>query len=74
MKGYVRPGFEPLLRKFEELHKNGNDTNSQLCIYVGDSIYVDIYSNSSKSKNFTPDTPVYLWSAGKSVGNILMGI
>ena len=72
VRGYIKPGFEPLLRKFEELHKNGNDTNSQLCVYVGDTIYVDLYSN--KTTKFNADTPIFLWSSGKSVGNILMGI
>lgn len=41
-------------------------------MYVGEEIIVDLYSN--KSKKFNADTPIYLWSSGKSVGNILMGI
>ena len=45
VRGYVKPGFEPVLWKFEEIHKNGNDTNSQLCVYVGEEVVIDIYSN-----------------------------
>ena len=41
-------------------------------MYVGETIFVDLYS--SKSSRFNADTPIFLWSSGKSVGNILMGI
>lgn len=36
--------FRPLIDAFIELHENGNDVQSQLCIYVGDTKYIDIFS------------------------------
>ena len=72
VRGFVKPGFEPVLWKFEELHQNGNDINSQLCIYVGEEVVIDLYSN--KTEKFNGDTPLYQWSTGKCVGSILMGI
>ena len=68
----MQPGFEPLLHKFEELHENGNESQSQLCVYVGEELYVDLYS--TPSGKFNADTPLFLFSSGKSLGNILMAI
>ena len=28
VRGYVKPGFELLLKKFQQIHANGNDANS----------------------------------------------
>ena len=43
IRGYVKEGFEAVLFKFSELHQNGNDKNSQICIYVGSELVVDLY-------------------------------
>ena len=64
----MAPGYEHVQEVFEDLYKNGHDTKSQLCIYVGESIVVDLYCNVS------PDLTTTIYSSGKSLASILLAI
>ena len=57
------------------MYRTGLDTESQLCVYVGDKKVIDIWGASpSKGMVYTPDTTCSLFSAGKTVAAICMAI
>ena len=43
INGHVSGGFEPVEREFYKLFERGFDTNSQLCVYVGNERVLDLY-------------------------------
>ena len=49
------------------------DTHSQLCIYVGNEMVVDLHGCPTESR-FDADSLLSVWSSGKSVAAILLGI
>jgi CubicO group peptidase (beta-lactamase class C family) len=66
IKGFVKPGFEFALQKFEELYEQGHDTRSQLCVYVGHECVINLYGGvSEQSKTF-------IYSNGKTVSAIML--
>ena len=68
IKGYVKPGFEPVLAQYEYLVENQYDTKSQLCIYVKGELVVDLYVGVGADNTTT------IFSSSKTVAAILMGM
>ena len=73
INGHVEPGFEEVKKQFEKLYSQGMDTDSQLCVYVGDKKVIDIWG-ASKDKGYTPDSVSIIYSSGKSLSPICMAI
>lgn len=67
----MAPGFEKVRDHFEALFKE-HDRRSQLCIYVGDEKVVDLWGDTEG--DYGPDKIQNIFSSGKSVGAILMGV
>ena len=42
IKGFVKPGFEPVVRHLEKLGIRGLDKLSQLCVSVGQEFVIDV--------------------------------
>ena len=75
VQGDVQPGYEEVMKKFEQNFVKGIDKNSQLCVYVGDQKVVDVWGETpTSSQVYTPDKVTTIWSAGKSLGAIMMAI
>ena len=76
--GFVKPGFEEVKRQFEEYYANGIDKHSQLCVYVGDTMVVDLWGTQviqkGKKQHYTADSVTNIWSSGKSIGALLMAV
>lgn len=68
IKGYVKPGFEHVLKKFEALYKNGDDKRSQLVVYVGTEKVVDVHGGMSA------DSITNIYSNGKCVAAICLSL
>ena len=71
--GTVEPGFECIKTQFETNYNLQYDKHSQLCIYVGQKCVVDLYGKTNNSA-YTADHTTNIWSSGKMVAAILMGI
>jgi len=67
----VAPGYESVKVKFEENFRRGSDESSQLCVYVGEEMVVDLWSSSSLP-SYTGDTLTNVFSSTKSVTSIAM--
>lgn len=76
--GHVSKGFEPALQKFISLFDEGVDKNSQLCVYHKGEKVIDIWGETPGSRGkefkFSPDSLVLIFSAGKTIGSIMMAI
>ena len=66
VKGFVKPGFEHVLSKYEELFAKEEDKRSQLVVYVGSEKVIDLYGGVSR------DNVTNFYSNGKSVAAIIM--
>ena len=69
--GTVAPGYENVKVMFEENFRRGSDESSQLCVYVGEEMVVDLWSSSSLP-SYTGDTLTNVFSSTKSVTSIVM--
>ena len=47
--GIVKKGFEPVIHELERLHEAGQDKRSQLCVYVGEEVVIDVTMNNLES-------------------------
>jgi len=77
IEGDVEPGFESILEQFTKFYADGSDKNSQICVYVGDRKVVDVFGSTPGTfpgKQYTADTVTNVWSCGKVVGCVMMGI
>ena len=67
-----------MLQRFISLFEEGIDKNSQLCIYHKENKVVDIWGETpgfrGKDVKYGPDTLVAIFSSGKSIGSIMMGV
>lgn len=68
VQGYVKPGFEHVLDEFQQMIIDGDDKRSQLCVFVGEEMVLDLY------KGVSPDAITTIFSSGKSIAAILMGV
>ena len=60
------PGYESVKRMFEDNFVSGSDEKSQLCVYVGDRIVVDIWGHSlAQEDNYNADTLTNVFSSTK---------
>ncbi|MEL0049102.1 MAG: serine hydrolase domain-containing protein, partial [Gammaproteobacteria bacterium] len=50
------------------------DRNAQLCVYVGDKCVVDLWASAIGDKSFSGDSLVNIFSSGKSLESILLGM
>ena len=64
--GFVKPGFEHVLSKYEELFAKEEDKRSQLVVYVGSEKVIDLYGG------VTRDNVTNFYSNGKTVGAICL--
>jgi len=69
--GFVAPGYESVKVMFEENFRRGSDESSQLCVYVGEEMVVDLWSSSSLP-SYSGDTLTNVFSSTKSVTSIAM--
>ena len=46
VSGIVKPGYEPVLKAFENNFYNEWDTKAQLCVFVGEECVVDLIGTS----------------------------
>merc|ERR1711997_330189 len=56
---------------FEENFRRGSDESSQLCVYVGEEVMVDLWASTSHS-SYTGDTLTNVFSSTKSITAIAM--
>ena len=71
VEGFVAPGFENVRKMFEENFRRGSDESSQLCVYVGEEVVVDLWASTSHS-SYTGDTLTNVFSSTKSITAIAM--
>ena len=86
VSGWVSPGYEICRSQFEESLNLGYDKNTQLCVYVGEECVIDLIATKagtlknscdqakSKVAEMSADTTTCIWSSGKVLGSIMMGI
>ena len=74
--GEVDLGYQPVRQCFEQNFKDGFDTFSQLCVYVGDQKVIDIWGRKENSSEFGTeadgDSLNVIWSSSKSVASFLV--
>ena len=68
--------FKPVLAEFRGLFEGGFDKSSQLAVYVGDRLVIDAFGVSADAPNpkYNADSIQTVFSSGKSVAAILLGI
>lgn len=71
IRGFVEPGFEPVVERYAKLFDEGVEKNSQLCIYHEGRKVVDIWGETPglhKGINFNCDSMMNIFSCGKMLG------
>jgi len=71
VEGFVAPGYENVRTMFERNFSRGAEESSQLCVYVGEEVVVDLWGSTSHS-NYTGDTLTNVFSSTKSITAIAM--
>ena len=71
--GYVKPGFENVMKQFESLYSRGFDKQSQCCIYVGNEIVLDVCGKADQPA-YTADTLSCVFSSGKNLAAVLIAM
>ena len=74
INGSVQPGFESIENQFAQNLSASRDRNAQLCIYVGEECVVDLWASAIGDQSFTGDSLVNVFSSGKSLESILLGM
>merc|ERR1711953_1555610 len=69
--GFVAPGYEGVREMFERNLSRGAVESSQLCVYVGEEVVVDLWASTSLP-NYTGDTLTNVFSSTKSITAIAM--
>ena len=64
VEGFVAPGYENVREMFERNFRRGADESSQLCVYVGDEVVVDLWTTRD---GFTAESLLNIFSSGKSI-------
>ena len=54
--------------------RKGKEENVQLCVYVDGHCVVDLYGTAIGDESYNPDTLQNIFSSGKSIGAVVMGI
>ena len=71
VEGFVSPGYESVREMFERNFSRGAEESSQLCVYVGEEVVVDLWASTSHS-SYTGDTLTNVFSSTKSITAIAM--
>ena len=71
VEGFVSPGYESVREMFERNFSRGAEESSQLCVYVGEEVVVDLWGSTSHSP-YTGDTLTNVFSSTKSITAIAM--
>lgn len=66
VSGYVKPGFEHVLEKYEELFQKEDDNRSQLVVYVGSEKVIDLF------RGMSPESVTNYFSNGKTVAVVCL--
>lgn len=74
IEGYVAPGFEAVKALYEHNMANLAERNTQLCVYVGDTPVVDLWSSAIGDTSFSADSLVNVFSSGKSLEAITLAM
>lgn len=74
VQGYVAPGFEPVKTLYEHNMTTLAERNTQLCIYVGEDLVVDLWATAINDNNFDADSLVNVFSSGKSLEAITLAM
>ena len=74
ISGFVKPGWEAVRAAFEENYKVGFELGSQLCIYSGTEVVVDLWGKSSDQKQYSATTLQNIFSCGKNMEAICIAV
>ncbi len=74
VEGHVNPAFEPVRKHFTKMMGSAMERNAQLCIYSGDECVVDLWGSYEHDLDFSPDALINVFSSGKSLESILLGM
>jgi len=66
-------GCENVREAFTSFFKDGLDSKSQVAAYLGDELIINLYGHSTND-GYTDDSLQNVFSSGKTVASILMGI
>ena len=72
INGFVAPGFEPVKKIFEDFFKEGREEKSQLCVYLGNEVIVDLWGSIAQDSPFGPDHLIPVFSSSKSLTSIVV--
>jgi uncharacterized protein with beta-barrel porin domain len=71
VQGTIAPGFEAVKEELQQIFDDGFDSRAQLAVYHGEDLVIDLWADSVGG--WGPDSLGNIFSAGKSIGAILMG-
>jgi len=75
VRGTVKEGCEAVKDEFTKFFRKNLDRSSQLAVYVGDELIIDLYGDTMGDEApYDADSLQMIFSSGKSVASILMGI
>jgi len=67
IEGQVAPGYEAVKALYEHNMANLAERNTQLCVYVGEELVVDLWGSAIDDAQFSADALVNVFSSGKSL-------
>ena len=74
VEGFIAAGFEPVKSMFEENFKAGLEVSSQLCVYLGDEMVVDLWGTVDERSGFSPDHLIPVFSSSKNLTSIVLAL
>jgi CubicO group peptidase (beta-lactamase class C family) len=74
VKGEVSPGFESVKRLFAQQQQSLAEEHAQLCVYFRGQKVVDLWGSATGDDSFTGDSLVNIFSSGKSLEAIAIGM
>ena len=74
VEGYTAPGYEEVRKLFEQNFKDGLEASSQLCVYVGDEMVIDLWGSVDKKKKFGPDSLVPVLNSSKTLMAVVLAL
>lgn len=74
IEGYVAPGFEAVKALYEHNMATLAERNTQMCVYVGETLVVDLWATAIDDASFSGDSLVNVFSSGKSLEAIALAM
>jgi len=74
VEGYVAPGYETIKKIFTEHFQCDEETQAQLCVYVGETRVVDLWGSMDPSIPYTGDTLNTIFSSTKNLTSLAMAM